>query len=185
MSSRSLAYSERVRFVILGLMFVRPLSLYDLVRAFEAGISMLYRASTGSVKRALDGLLADDLIEPESETQGARGRKAYRITDEGRAAFFAWMHGDPEGSDVEAAVTHRLFFLGLLPANERREVLERQIVRAEEELAGLERVQRTMTETDAPSGFEELATSQLATLDLGIGASRFSIDWLRDYARGL
>ena len=52
--------------VILGLLLIAPQSLYGLVKAFEAGVSLFYSASSGSIKRALDGLLAQGLIEVAS-----------------------------------------------------------------------------------------------------------------------
>ena len=48
--------------VILGLLMLWPQSLYELTKNFEAGVSLFYSASTGSIKRALDGLLADGRI---------------------------------------------------------------------------------------------------------------------------
>lgn len=44
--------------VVLGLLRLRPMSLYDLVQAFGAGVSLFYSASAGPIKRALDDLVA-------------------------------------------------------------------------------------------------------------------------------
>lgn len=43
--------------VILGLLMLWPQSLYELTKSFEAGISLFYSASTGSIKRALLSLI--------------------------------------------------------------------------------------------------------------------------------
>lgn len=46
------------------------MSLYDLIKAFEAGVSLFYGGSAGSIKRALDGLeLPQDVSEPRPVVQ--------------------------------------------------------------------------------------------------------------------
>ena len=57
--------------VILGLLLLAPMSLYDLIKAFEQGISLFYSASSGSIKRALDGLLKKGYIVVADVQPGA------------------------------------------------------------------------------------------------------------------
>ncbi|MEE2047557.1 PadR family transcriptional regulator, partial [Nocardiopsis tropica] len=97
--------------VILGLLLIAPQSFYDLIKGFEAGVALFYSASSGSIRRALDSLLARGAIEVASVEPGGRGRKVYRVTGAGREEFRAWMTGDPTGSDLETAALSRLFFL--------------------------------------------------------------------------
>ena len=156
--------------VILGLLLIAPQSLYDLVKSFETGVSLFYSASSGSIKRALDGLLADDLVEV-LDAEGARGRKVYRVTDAGRAAFHTWMTGEQSG-DIETAALSRLYFLGLLPAADRAPVLRRIVARVESGLAELERLAQRISEIEIPEQQQALAGYQLATLDYGLGSYR-------------
>ena len=164
--------------VILGLLLIAPQSLYDLIKAFEAGVSLFYSASSGSIKRALNGLLADDHIEVAS-ADGARGRKVYRVTDSGRAAFHAWMTGEPTG-DVETAALSRLHFLGLLPAEDRAPVLRRLSERIESGLSELERLAERVAEAEIPEHQRDLATYQIATLEYGLGAYRHAATFFRN-----
>ncbi len=87
--------------VILGLLLLRPMSLYDLVRAFEAGVSLFYSASPGSITRALGGLQSRALVEVDPVQPGTRGRKVYRPTPQGRAVFREWMLTEPAESDTD------------------------------------------------------------------------------------
>lgn len=108
-------------YVILGLLLIRPRSLYDLVRAFEAGPALFYSASSGSIKRAIDGLLRDGRIEVDHIDPAARGRKTYRITPVGTTEFRTWMRSDISGSNAEPAILARLFFLGFCrPSNAKK-----------------------------------------------------------------
>lgn len=156
--------------VILGLLLIAPQSLYDLVKSFEAGVSLFYSASSGSIKRALDGLLADGHIEAEP-AEGGRGRKVYRVTDSGRERFHAWMTGEPTG-DLETAALARLYFLGLLPAEHRAPVLARLTASIEAGLAELEGLAQRLASIDIPEHQRDLARYQLATLEYGLGSYR-------------
>lgn len=167
--------------VILGLLLIAPQSLYGLVKGFEAGVSLFYSASSGSIKRALDGLLARGLVEAASVEPGTRGKKVYRVTGAGRAEFRSWMTGDPTGPDAEAAALPRLFFLGLLEPDERAPVLRRVTARIESDLDRLVDLARRLDPVEIPEEHRDLATHQLATLDYGISAHRFALAWFRDH----
>ncbi|MFX0539120.1 PadR family transcriptional regulator [Ornithinimicrobium sp. Y1847] len=168
-------------FVILGLLLLRPMSLYDLIRAFEKGVSLFYSASSGSLKRALDGLLAKGHVEVD-EAVGARGRKVYRVTDAGRESFRTWMTGELSG-DVETAALSRLFFLGLLDKPERGPVLERIEARLRSDLAALEGLQTQVEQQQVPAELEEVAAYQRAVLDYGLRSHRFALDWFGTLGR--
>lgn len=162
-------------FVILGLLLLRPLSLYDLVKAFETGISLFYSASTGSLKRALDTLLAQGHVEVEEA--GARGRKVYRATPAGREAFHAWLVGDLTGPSTETAALSRLFFLGLLQPEDRGAVLQRIRDRISADLAVLQALGSEIDRQDVPEELADVFRYQKATLEYGLASHRHALEW--------
>lgn len=162
--------------VILGLLLIAPMSLYDLIKGFEAGVSLFYSASSGSIKRALDQLLEQHLIEVASADPGARGRKTFRITDAGRAAFRTWMLTPP---DSETAVLSRLYFLGLLDTSDRAPVVANLSASIEHDLAQLLALGRSLEGQDVPEPLRDVATYQRATLDYGIAAHQHALDWVQ------
>lgn len=168
--------------VILGLLLIAPQSYYDLVKGFEAGVALFYSASSGSIKRALDNLLATGLIEIASTETGGRGKKTYRVTDAGRQEFRAWMTGELGGSDLESAALARLYFLGLMEPAERVPVLHRIEARIESDLTRFSQLDEHLDTVDVPEGRGDVAAHQRATLDYGIASLRFALDWFRDYA---
>lgn len=170
--------------VILGLLLIAPQSFYDLVKHFEAGVSLFYSASSGSIKRALDNLLAQEHIEVASREPAARGRKVYRVTATGRTAFRSWMTGELTGPDLETAALSRLFFLGLLEPAERAPVLGGITARLEADLARLEALQERLDGTEVPEEHRDVLRHQLATLDYGVGAHRFALAWFRKHLSG-
>lgn len=164
--------------VILALLLLMPGSQYDLVRRFEAGVSLFYSASSGSIKRALDQLLALGEIEVAEAAPQPRGRIVYRVTPEGEASFRAWMAAPVRG-DLETAVLARVHFLGLLPASERVSVLRGLEARIAEELAELEGAEQQLRGSEVAPELREVFAWQLATLDYGLGSTRHALTWLR------
>lgn len=167
--------------VILGLLLIAPQSLYDLVKSFEAGVSLFYSASSGSIKRALDGLLDRGAIEVASVDAGARGRKVYRVTEAGRREFEGWMTGEVTGPDLETAALARLYFLGLLPAADRAPVLQAVVDRLAAELDRFRALDAQLDGVEIPAGLEDVATHQRATLDYGIASLRHALDWFGEH----
>ncbi|MCE1179666.1 MAG: PadR family transcriptional regulator [Micrococcales bacterium] len=165
--------------VILGLLLLWPMSRYDLIRAFEAGVSLFYSASSGSLKRALDGLLERGLVEVESVEQGSRGRKVYRVTDAGRSAFHAWMRSELTESSAETGALARLYFLGLVEPADREAVIARITERLGDDLARLEALQAEVQQASVPTELADVATYQRATLAYGLASHRFALDWFR------
>lgn len=162
--------------VILGLLMLWPQSLYELTKNFEAGVSLFYSASTGSIKRALDRLLAEGRIEVGAE-DGPRGKKSYAITDTGRAEFRRWMLADLTSADLETAVLARAYFLGLLESDERQVVTAHIEERIRWDLGRLERLRAQLATVEVPEGFEDIATYQLATLQYGLASCRTALAW--------
>ncbi|GAB3702934.1 PadR family transcriptional regulator [Corynebacterium nasicanis] len=164
-------------FVILGLLHLRAMSMYDLVKAFDQGISLFYSASTGSIKRALDGLLAKGHIAIDEIQPGARGRKTYAITEAGRSAFQTWMHAPLTETDIEAAALPRLYLLGLLPAAERPAILSAMRERVARDLATLENLATAVDATPVAPELADVAHFGRATLDYGITSHRAGLEW--------
>lgn len=167
--------------VILGLLLLRAMSLYDLIRAFEQGVSLFYSASSGSIKRALDGLLAKGQVEVASSPSAARGRKEYRVTPAGREAFRAWMLGELNEADLETAALSRLYFLGLLDSSERSAVANHIQARLLADLDRLEELERRVTDVEVPDALADVAVYQRMTLDYGLASHRFAANWFREH----
>lgn len=166
-------------FVILGLLLLAgPLSLYDVHKHFTGGISLFYRASYGSIQRALTGLVADGLVSVTDAPGDPRGKKLHTVTPAGRSAWHDWMHGPVTGSDPETVMLARVFFLGLVDAEQRPAVVARLAARIDEDLAGLQEYAAALDGMTVPAEFAEVLPFQRATLDYGIRAHELARDWI-------
>ncbi|AKK05055.1 putative transcriptional regulator [Corynebacterium mustelae] len=170
-------------YVILGLLHIARMSLYDLTKAFESGVSLFYGSSAGSIKRSLNNLLSDGAIRVSKQEPGARGRKEYAITNIGRQRFGEWMRGEIEG-DFDSAALARLYFLGFVEAEDRRDILIRMQERALADLERLAMVEREVSKalSNVPNDLRDVAAYQKATLDYGLSAMQHTYDWFTNLA---
>ena len=172
--------------VILGLLLlVGPQTLYSLNKQFQAGPSLFYRASYGSLHSALRGLETAGSVTATEEPQGGRRKKVFRITPVGEAAVHAWLRSPLGEGDLELAALSRTFLLGLVAdAGERRAILDGIVAAIEAELAGLEgfAAQLDQAAPGIPEEFETAFVYQRATLDYGITAHRSAAAWFRRLA---
>lgn len=171
-------------FVVLGLLVLAPHTIYALNKQFEQTISLFYRASLGSLRSALNGLLERGEVEFDEVVENGRAKKVFHVTDAGRAAFFEWLSGPLQGSDLETAALSKLFFLGLLPDSaSRRAVLDDIIARIESDTSELEQFQSQLAGYEVPPEFAEVFRFQRETLAYGVGSHRFGREFfvaLRD-----
>ena len=165
-------------YVILGLLLLRPMSLYDVLKAFEQGVSLFYASSAGSAKRAIDQLLERGEIEVAGEETDGRRRKTYGITERGRAAFREWMLTAPVGADLDTQALPRVYFLGFLDTGERVLVLERLRARAAETAAELAAIEAVVGGVAPPRELTDVHRYGTSTLDYGLRVHRVSLEWL-------
>lgn len=88
-----------LRFAILALLSVEPMTGYDLAKRFESSVAFVWHAPNSQIYPELRKMAADGLLQAEEVSWGPRGKKTqYRITAEGTAAFRDWMNAPLEYS---------------------------------------------------------------------------------------
>lgn len=171
-----------VQYVILGLLLGGPLSLYDLQKRFAASVSLFYSASSGSIQRALQHLVAEGAVTVDDADGSRRGRRVYRIADAGRERWREWMLGAiPAGTDAETTVLAKVFLLGRLEAPDDRAAVVDGIRRHVAEARGT--LETLATEVDAHAGplsddDARVFAYQRATLDYGLRAHATLAHWI-------
>lgn len=164
--------------VILGLLLLGgPQTIYALNKHFEAGVSLFYRASLGSLRGALNGLLERGEVTFIASVENGRSKKTYSPTNAGRAAFFTWLTGPITGSDLETQALARTFFLGLLPDDDaRRAVLDTIVTRAEADEAELLAAAQHLDSLEMPPEHAAVFRYQRATLEYGLLSHRLGVE---------
>jgi DNA-binding PadR family transcriptional regulator len=102
-----------LRYIILGLLWARPMSGYDIKQAFDRAIASYWNAGNSQIYTTLKNLSQAGLVEAEVIVQTARpNRKVYRLTNEGQAELMRWLQEDmPERFTKDEFLT-KLFFCG-------------------------------------------------------------------------
>ena len=127
-----------LRHTLLGLLIFKPRTGYDLYKRAEQATFLLESATLRRIYPTLKRLAEEGLVEYEVEPQeGKPDRKVYSVTDEGEAAFMAWLREPPVPDALNLDhLLAKFFFYGLLDretvlAHLRATLRQRQNVLAE------------------------------------------------------
>ncbi|MES9535987.1 helix-turn-helix transcriptional regulator [Actinomadura sp. NPDC000600] len=130
-----------LRHAVLGLIAeMDGASGYDLLKMFEISLGNVWPARQSQIYGELGKLLDAGLIEVAEE--GPRGRKAYGITEPGRAELRHWLVDVRSKGSRKDEPLLRVFFLGLVEPEEAQRYLRGHAAGLEkylDELAALEK----------------------------------------------
>jgi DNA-binding PadR family transcriptional regulator len=112
---------------ILGFLASHPRSGYEIREAARRAVSFFWGVSDGQLYPQLKLLAARHLIEPVDEPGGPHARQTWRLTDQGREAFLAWLR-EPSAplQTRDENLVKILFAAQLDPAEALRLVEERR-----------------------------------------------------------
>lgn len=172
--------------VVLGLLIIQSLTLYEMNRAFKQGISMFYSASYGSLQVAIKNLLGKQLIVFDEKVEKGRNKKVYRITEQGKEAFYQWMLVEIPVNKLEVTALSKVYFLGLIQNAEHKKQIVLEILSKIHLVQGeLTKMNEAISRLDIPDSHRDILTFQLKTLDYGIGAHSFAGEWFLDLLKNL
>src|SRR5688500_8172956 len=159
---------------LLGLLRDGPQTGYALVQRAEQQLGDYWTVTRSQVYRELAAMASRGLLT--AEEAGARDARPYRLTDDGRAAFRAWMHADPGPDVVRLPLLLRMAFLDELEPERLQELVAQQRAGHAERLAHYEQVEQGAREAGATD-------RQLVTLRFGLAYERAVLGWFDEVAR--
>lgn len=123
--------------VALGLLAAGPKHGYGLYQDFERYFGSIWKAGQTKFYVALSSLQEAGCLDATLEPQENRpARKVYRLTEEGREAFLAWLHEPvPSMRAVRVEFIAKLRFFDLLDLPGAGELIDAQIAIYEDMLA--------------------------------------------------
>ena len=159
-----------LRHALLGLLAERPASGYELTKQFELSLANVWSASHSQIYPELQRMAERGWVVAGDE--GARGRRDYVITAEGRAELHRWLTGDrPDRSNRNEAML-RVFFLWTLDNQEAVTFLEREADAYRDGLTALERLDAVVPWS--ASGSDQMGR---VALEQGLRWSTMMADW--------
>jgi PadR family transcriptional regulator AphA len=156
---------------VLGLLAVAPGTGYDLTRRFEASLSHAWHASHSQIYPALARLQDGGLVQEAG--RGARRSRTWAITDAGRVELDRWLVEVQPNRHQRNETALRWFLLPLLPADQRRAALEREIANIVDSTAFLEASAAGTADAKDDHPFR-------ATAQLGLRINDVMLAWLRE-----
>lgn len=101
-----------LRYALLALLRVGPLSGYELQKLFSESVGHVWHAPDSQIYPELKRMESGGLIEGEEQTRGERGRRrVYHVTDAGTEDFFSWIESPLEYSRVRDPAHLRAAYL--------------------------------------------------------------------------
>ena len=117
-----------LRYALLALLSVEPMTGYDLAKRFESSVAFVWHAPDSQIYPELRKMAKEGLLQAEEVSWGPRGKKTqYRITGDGRAAFREWMNAAVEYSRERDPVHLKAAYLEWAEPSVAREHMQAHI----------------------------------------------------------
>lgn len=174
-----------MEFVILGLLALRAMTIYDINKALEKGISLFYSASFGSINAAIGKMLTKGWVSAEEKVENGRNKKVFSLTPAGQQAFQTWLGSEIEAEKVKDPALTRLFFMGMLPIEQRVPLLETHLNNLRQTLDALNIVYGESVAKQVPPELQDIFDYQMLTLQYGLDFYTFNIGWYENLLRTL
>ena len=102
-----------MEYLILGLLILSPMTGYEVQQFIRKNLALICSHSAGSVQTALSKLEKSGKVASRETAAGKRRKKTFSITQEGRAAFSAWVAQPMRANRGKNMELSRLVFAGL------------------------------------------------------------------------
>jgi len=170
--------------IILGFLAVRPMTGYDLLRAFATSAAYFWHADKAQIYRTLAKLVDSGLARTEIVSgKNAPDRVVHHITPQGGAALRAWLVGPPERQAPRDVFIARLFFAGDLDDREISRVID---AREAEAMAARDALMAIRAETPHPDpASDRPGWLRSVTLERGLREHEDHLEWLETLRTGL
>jgi DNA-binding PadR family transcriptional regulator len=173
-----------LRFALLALLRVGPLSGYDLQKQFSVSVGHVWHAPGSQIYPELRKMEQDGLVVGEEQPRGERGaRRLYHVTSEGDAAFQDWMRSPLGYLRVRDPAHLRSAYLESVAPDEARAFLRTHQEQWEAELAQWEAEIARIDAGESPMLQRRLVVTPPAEQRATIAYKRFAYEGLVERAR--
>jgi PadR family transcriptional regulator, regulatory protein AphA len=122
-----------VSYLVLGMVRFGATSGYAIKKAADAGTNAFWPTSLAQIYPELARLESGGLLIRHDDSQGARSRSSYELTEAGEEALLAWLRSPVEAPpQMRSEGMLRGFFADALPKEDQLAVLQRQRQRIKE-----------------------------------------------------
>ncbi|NDJ51449.1 MAG: PadR family transcriptional regulator [Chloroflexi bacterium] len=168
-----------LKHAILGFLSVRPLSGYDLKRAFDHSVQHFWPADQSQIYRSLRQIHEAGFVEQEViPRDGKLDVKIYHLTEAGQSELIDWLRTPLDPQDNREPFLIQLFFSGLLRQDELLALLKHQRSQIDDLLQLYRGVYNASTREVDDADFQRRVTMSLLTLEYGVRLNHAYRGWL-------
>ncbi|MEN1986235.1 MULTISPECIES: PadR family transcriptional regulator [Paenibacillus] len=159
-------------FAILGLLRIKPMSAYELVKFSKESIGLFWNESYGHIHKSIKQLEQEGYVSVVEEAETGRRKIVYGVTRQGCEQLDSWLALPPEESVIRNELLMKLFV-----SDERH--IPQLIAFLQEELEESERLTAMLAgiKASVPDKESKQAQLWLLTLDYGERYLRMTIEW--------
>lgn len=169
-----------LKHAILGFLSFKPLSGYDLKKAFDQSVQHFWPANQSQIYRTLASLSEEGLVNMEViEREERLDMKIYHITDAGKEELRHWLSTPLQSSDYREPFLIQVYFGGLLTDEEFVALLEHEVRAMQQRLAIYDSIYKMYQDAIRTHSDPRAFFLSITTLEYGILSNRTSVEWLQ------
>ena len=173
-----------LRYALLALLRVGPLSGYDLQKQFSESVGHVWHAPDSQIYPELRKMESEGLVNAEEQTRGERGtRRLYHVTDAGDRAYLEWMASPLSYQRVRDPAHLRAAYLETTTPEAARRFLGEHIAQWQRELEQWTGEIERIDARTAPMLVRRLETTSPSERDRTAAYKRFAYEGLVERAR--
>ncbi len=166
-----------LKFAILGLLNIKPMSGYDIKKNFDGPMSGFWSVSYGGLYPALDRLENKKLIDGEIDKKDPRNKKIYSITNKGKEDLNKWFLKETNITKCKDEYMLKLFLSKDLSYEELQNLIEEYINMKKEQLEEIKAIQSDKNNgKTSHAGIEFITRYSIETLEAEIKSLRKNKD---------
>lgn len=126
--------------IILGILMLKRITIYEMRNIIKLNFKSMCSDSMGSIQASIKKLLAKEMIIYNEFVDNGINKKVYSITPFGRSFFLEWINTPMDITKTKNMELSKLLFMGLIPENDRINIISKVIDNTKKELEYLQSI---------------------------------------------
>lgn len=169
-----------LKHAILGFLSYKPLSGYDLKKAFDRSVQHFWPANQSQIYRTLASLSEEGLVDQEVIERDERlDKKMYHITAAGREALHRWLATPLPTQDSREPFLIQVYFAGKLSDEEFEKLLQHAIQEVEQRLAVYKSMYASYRVALGSQEDRRAYFLSVLTLEYGLLQNQVALGWMK------
>jgi DNA-binding PadR family transcriptional regulator len=134
--------------IILGMLMLKRITIYEIRNIIKLNFKSMCSDSMGSIQASIKKLLAKEMIIYNEFVDNGINKKVYSITPCGRSFFLEWLNTPMDITKTKNMELSKLLFMGLIPENDRIDLISKVIDNTKKELEYLQSILNSLENSE-------------------------------------